>query len=247
MAVDNKFWRNIYVLISMFVVSLYFTLLTMRTSVIEKVFKEDIENIEEFYKKWKKVSLLLLIYVSFVVLYHIVICLGLYILVLLYLVVVKDDRAATEHTKMLLYDILVDKMSAYWIVWSFVLFFFFVFCVLYFRFNKSFINGITFQDFIKTGDDDEEKEEHTTPKKLLFYYSWYIMMLMLFMFLLMSMNILFGFKNNILIFNIVCILLFLTFVSMIFLYMMRKRSIHLIFLGLPLFITLIAWKLVMKF
>lgn len=246
MANENKFWRNVYVLLIVFVLSIYFALFSIRTSLIGKLFPEDMENMDSFYAKWKQVSLLLMLYMLFVILYHIAVFIGIFILIWLYLYLIKDDKLATDHTKTLLSDIFIDKMSSYYIVWSVALFFFFVFFVLYFRFNKSFIDGLTFQDFIKA-ESDEEKEEHTTPKKLLMYYSWYVVMLLLFMLLLMSINFLFGKKNNILIYNVICMLLYIMFVSMLFLFLLRKRGRHTIFLGLLFLITLMSWKLLMKF
>lgn len=249
----NQILKRAILIIFIFTLATYLAAITLTVKpILEFVLGPNINlninNNDDYIKKWFSISKLLLIYIAFIIIYVIGIILVITCIVAIFILFTGSDTVI-EDTKVniLFYFWQFEEKSSIWYIYSILvaIILIAVFIFLYYHlYIKSYLENLSYPDMAQNSDSPE----FTTPTKFIFYFGLYLSMMYL-LYLLILTNALPGgsfLYTSIYIYIIMCI--FMLFISIIYKSTLNRGRIEIpiatwFIFSLCIFIYVVLWEI----
>lgn len=245
----NQIFKRAIIIIFVFTLATYLAAITLTVRpILEFVLGSDINlninNNDNYTKKWFSIAKLILIYIAFIIAYVIGIILVIACIVMVFILFTGSDTVIEDtQINMLFWFWQFEEESSIWYIYAILLAIILISVYVFLHYHwyiKSYLDNLSYPNIAETG-----QQEFTTPTKFIFYFGLYLSMLYL-LYMLILNNALPG---GSFLYTYIIVGTFMLFLCVIYKYTLTRSRIEIpiatwFIFALSIFIYAVLWELI---
>jgi hypothetical protein len=245
----NQIFKRAIIIIFVFTLATYLAAITLTVRpILEFVLGPDINlninNNDDYIKKWFSIAKLILIYIAFIIAYVIGIILVIACIVMVFILFTGSDTVIEDtQINMLFWFWQFEEKSSIWYIYAILLAIILISVYVFLHYHwyiKSYLDNLSYPKMAETG-----QQEFPTPTKFIFYFGLYLSMLYL-LYMLVLNNALPG---GSFLYTYIIVGTFMLFLCIIYKYTLIRSRIEIpiatwFIFALSIFIYAVLWELI---